>query len=1066
MTGAIVGKGYRLFAIAIAVAALALAAPPAFADFPFTDGNPKDYTDLYDATTVPNDICGDGNQFKFAASPDPANFLVNADPVELGGVRGAHIFDGTPPTSCGTPPAAVSPLPTAFKLTTGRPDVAIAVLDSGIKWNDLNAMLDLRKKVRLNRGELPTPEVAGPAREPGIDCSGYTASYDANGDGVFNVMDYACDPRVSASPANGVGPSYPSDYPVAPLQNAPLLDPQDAIIAFSDGTDADFNGYVDDIAGWDFLDNDNGPFDDVQYGHGTGEAEDSSSEANNRVFLDRPDPQSDLDVGKQLGACPNCMVLPLRVGDSFIADVNRFAAAVLYATDNGIDVVQEALGTLNNSRFAREAVDYAYRHGVTVIASAADEAAQHNNWPSSLPHVILVNSVRDEDVAPPGSDAEPSCTPPVPNCTDPNGALQTQVNANRQPPGFPASRSYPARKGPDQFYGWGRVNMQNAVSAVFDRVGSRASEIPPEAEIASPEWYAQINPSRENLPVDGQVFARGSQYTCEVLVAPGQYPNNARVGASAPGDFAKVGGSGWCDGTSHTEDHSGPLATINVNALKQRFPPGTDFNGPEPQPTAANGNGRPNPAPHSFTVEVFVHSTQNGVAMTGEDRRAAYLHRDQWMLDGFPRTVTQGGPASGDGESSPAFADLDGDNRNELIYASSDGYVHALDRNGKELPGWPVKGDVPGIVSAHMGARAYTSGEVPDDNLGGAIVGSVAAGDTNGDGVPEVYAADMEGKVYGWSPTGQRIFTEESNPAYSGKPLQPFVNVRYVRDDPATAGEHQNEEEFSKTRRTQHGFIASPVLADLDGDGTQELIAAAMDRHVYAWHTADSDAAHPGGASQVSGFPILVVDPSKVQAIDPQTHAVTFKADADSLMQGAIVDTPVLANIAGDSRPEIVVGTNEEYDEPLNAGNLTTASFAPLSGSGVLSPGNSRLYALKPEGDGDGDPNPSNAILSGWPFAAGIVNSELLPIVGEGITGYPVVAPLTCPSGGSGPKIGVLANNGPAYVLNSDGTSCYGNDPTSGKPNALESDFSAATTQYDHPVIPAVGLPAFGNLGA
>ena len=42
---------------------------------------------------------------------------------------------------------------------------------------------------------------------------------------------------------------------------------------------------------------------------------------------------------------------------------------------------------------ARQAVDYAYRHGVTVIASAADEAAQHNNWPSSLPHVILVNSV-------------------------------------------------------------------------------------------------------------------------------------------------------------------------------------------------------------------------------------------------------------------------------------------------------------------------------------------------------------------------------------------------------------------------------------------------------------------------------------------------------------------------------------------------------------------------------------------------------------------------------------------------------------------------------------------------
>ena len=87
----------------------------------------------------------------------------------------------------------------------------------------------------------------------------------------------------------------------------------------------------------------------------------------------------------------------LRVGDSFVADVNRFGAAVTYATDNDVQIIQEALGTLNNSSLAREAVDYAYRHGVTVMASAADEAAQHNNWPSSLPHVIVANSVTDGD---------------------------------------------------------------------------------------------------------------------------------------------------------------------------------------------------------------------------------------------------------------------------------------------------------------------------------------------------------------------------------------------------------------------------------------------------------------------------------------------------------------------------------------------------------------------------------------------------------------------------------------------------------------------------------------------
>src|SRR5204863_2481249 len=203
------------------------------------------------------------------------------------------------------------------------------------------------------------------------------------------------------------------------------------------------------------------------------------------------------------------------------------------------------------------------------------------------------------------------------------------------------------------------------------------------------------------------------------------------------------------------------------------------FTGPEPQPGPANDNGRPNAAPHSFTVEVLVHATRNGVALTGQDRRAAYLERDQDMLPGFPKAITRGaytaGTPPGDGESSPVLADLNGDNRNELIVAGSDGFVHALEPDGSELPGWPVRGDQPPL---HSGERAFQSGEV-STNVGGAILGSVAVADANGDGVPEVYAADMEGRVYGWSATGQRVFGAESNPSFSGRPLQPFVNPRY-----------------------------------------------------------------------------------------------------------------------------------------------------------------------------------------------------------------------------------------------------------------------------------------------
>jgi len=1140
------GRSLRLTAALMGCAALCAAlSAPASAEFPFTrDGaDPTDYADLFlDQGAVPDDL--GGNEFKFAATPDPSNGpQINENPVELFGVRGAHVIDDDPTIS------------TAFTQTTGRPDVTIAILDSGIKWNDADAMNDLRRKIRLNRGELPRPVSDLPsasANEPGEDCSTYDEDglgdgYDLNGDAVFNVIDYACDSRVQADSPKGVGP-------------AGVLEPQDILIAFSSssfsgdgkagGSDDDDNGYVDDIAGWDFVDDDNDPFDDVQYGHGTGEAQDSVAEADN---------------GGDLSSCPNCMGVPLRVGDSFIADVDRFGAAVTYATDNDVQVVQEALGTLNNSSLARQAVNYAYRHGVTVMASAADEAAQHNNWPSNLPHTIIVNSVTptpevasppgnrsylafngctnfnakitlaipstscssnavglasgyagliysaaynahdkgkladypdanacrqtngdpcvitpnevrqllasgtiqdellsdDVDFAGPpgGGEPEPSCTLPVPRapgCTSPygtGGLLRDQVNANRPSYAPGVAESYPARFGHDQFYGYGRANLDKGTAALYDPASpAQAAKVPPEAEIFSPEWFQPINPAAASINVEGEVFARGASYRCQVLVAPGQYPNQQEAPA---GDFKPID-SGYCNGatlhsgTDAASLHRGTLAQISVASLKAQFPADTDFTGPIPPATPATGNGRPFFAPHAFTFKVVV-TTTGANEMTGEDQRSAYLHRDADLLPGFPKAIKGGGQVgtgapTGDGESSPAFADIDGDNRSEMIFGSSDGFVHALRPNGAELPGFPVRGDRPGFVTNHAASKAYASGAVSTD-LGGAILSSVAVGDPDHDGVPTIFAVDFEGKAYGWSPTGKRVFTEESNIRFSGKPLAPFVNVR---DGP--------------TNRTQHGFFASPVLADLDGDGKEELIAASMDRHLYAWETADASPNAPGGAAQVPGYPLLVVDPAKVASVAPVTHAITFKADAKSLQQGAIIDTPALADLAGDERPEIIVGTNEEYEEPINAGSATTASFGALSSAGILSPGNSRVYALKPTGGRDADPLPGDALLPGWPFKAGIALTELLPVVGEGITGYPVVAELTCPSGGSGPKVGVVANNGPAYVLNADATSCYGND-AGGKPNALESDAGEGTGQVDRPVLPAVGHPAFGSLG-
>ena len=103
-----------------------------------------------------------------------------------------------------------------------------------------------------------------------------------------------------------------------------ILDPSDLIGTFSDGTDADGNGYVDDIAGWDFFGDDNDPFDAsdcCQNGHGTDRAEEAAAETNNG------------EGGA--GVCPECMVMPLRTSDSIVHDTNLIALATVYAADNG-----------------------------------------------------------------------------------------------------------------------------------------------------------------------------------------------------------------------------------------------------------------------------------------------------------------------------------------------------------------------------------------------------------------------------------------------------------------------------------------------------------------------------------------------------------------------------------------------------------------------------------------------------------------------------------------------------------------------------------------------------------
>jgi hypothetical protein len=1203
---------------ALALVALLLTlivAPAARADFPYVgDGTLAEPSSwALKPGHVPSNV--GGLAWKFAATPatppsEPAEQAAvtqnNSQQDELCGVTGMSLVDAnaTMPSGTGSCIAAGTPIHTAFEVTLGRPDVSIGELDSGIEWQSGGDMLQLRKKVLLNAGELPAPKAdLTTTFDPstGVDCAaarngtggdynpdggmpGGTPGgsgpipYDATGQHVFNVLAYACDSRVA-----NVVQNYPQcTHPPTTKQcrNGPpgLLTPEDLIIAFSDGVDHDHNGYANDIAGWNFVDDNNDPYDDVHYGHGTGEDEDSTAEANNS--------------SGETGSCPNCMVLPLRVGESFIADANRFAEATLYAVDRGVSIVQEALGTYNAPLFARQAIDYAYNHGVAVIASAADEAAEHHNQPGSLPHTIVVNAVQGPaslggvpvtnkppsylqldgctnfgtriDLSVPatscsseatgksagvagliysaalnacgaplygscptgvkaklhpakgckrvdgkacpitanevrqlmasgniagssvngsstlGSNApssgkaaadrgeggqaddvntaaqpETSCSVGMaPGCSDPN--LNTTFAADEQggvvgP--LPDTVRYPSRKGFDEFFGYGRIDAYKAVAATAE------GWIPPQAEITSPDWFQQLDPHASSFAVDGAVSAR-TRYTCTVEVAPGAQPNNAP--SSAGGDFAQVPSS-FCDGaTAHSGSYSGLLATVSTATLQALFPHSdpASFEGNENGGLAQSSNGRPNTLPYAFTVRVVVSTAAGapGPAMTGEDRRQLFLHRDQEMMSGFPLEMKT------DGDASPVLADLAGNDTNQLILATSDGWIHAYHYDPgtgslSDLPGWPVHTE---SLPLHTGEQAFASKAISAAHYS-PVLEAPAVGDLFGDGRKEVVADDLQGNVYAWDAHGHLVLHVTSNPRYSGAPLP---------GEPAWVAQRSDVRE-----RTEGGFLTSPVLAKLDPSAaTEDIIAAGEDRHLYAWH--------PDG-TPVSGFPVLIEDPNKLASVDPVSGQPAFNANANANPgkdedQGKLVDTPAVASLDGPGKaPTIIVGSNEEYlvnkgnEGEINAAGVNAASLGVLGSAGVLKFANSRVYAVNASGcTGESCATggmhceaaqcTSSAFRAGWPVKVGLINAGLLPDVGEGINGSPVVAPITCPSGGEGMKVGVTPDAGPGYLLNADGSSCYGS--AGGKYNTLQTDFAAGNGKTDTPAFPAVGEPAVGTL--
>lgn len=179
------------------------------------------------------------------------------------------------------------------------------------------------------------------------------------------------------------------------------------------GIDDDGNGYIDDVVGYDFVENDAFPFDKStpkwqllmgagNPGHGTHCAGNIAAKGNNGIGIS--------------GVAPNAQIMALRfISDKGSGDTSAAIKAIRYAVDNGAKVLNNSWGSIGEdpsegpqNKALREAIQYAESKGVLFIAAAGNgiqgkgydnDTSKKPSYPASYTYsnIISVAAVDNKD---------------------------------------------------------------------------------------------------------------------------------------------------------------------------------------------------------------------------------------------------------------------------------------------------------------------------------------------------------------------------------------------------------------------------------------------------------------------------------------------------------------------------------------------------------------------------------------------------------------------------------------------------------------------------------------------
>lgn len=668
------------------------------------------------------------------------------------------------------------------------------------------------------------------------------------------------------------------------------------------GIDDDGNGYIDDVYGWNFHDDNNDPNDD--FGHGTHVAGTIAAVGNNLEGV--------------IGVAPESLIMPVRVlGNQQLTEeitVADLAEGVTYAVDNGADVINASWGG-PHSQIIADVVNYAYEQDVVFVASAGNDGIPTFLFsPAGLADAITVAA------------------------NDHNDAIANFSNwgAGLDITGPGVAILSTAAEGANYNYNIGEYGVASGTSMSAPHVSGAVALIRaayPNYNVEQVRYALRESAADIELPGYDLIIGHGrldADAALDVNDAPRLV---ARLNIADPD--ALIANGHVLTGTASGDDfasYSVEIATPVFNAPLTYETLATGTAAVESNVLAALDFSNYDSGWYMLRLTVF---TADGRSLSAE----SFTRIDHDLKSGWPQDIPNENILS---QFSPnravSFADLDGDGEDEVI-ATSYQTLHVWRADGSAFPGFPVTLPSPsaGAVSIYDVnqdgdldiitplSALDGSGEIAIyDNYGYLLFGyplstglsydegvvqldfsrSVSVQDVDGDSIPELVFVIK-------AITGTDVY-------YGYKVGKLYAGV--MRLDGSFVGSWPQQIGFAA------GYQSGETLViDRDGDGDKELLFVSGVSSAYGSEYFFQEYSHTGEFTSNMDFPEL----------------------RNASPRNSLLHTAHATDLDSDGIPEIALITGDYMSSHLSV-SLLDSNFNILPGWPRVLPGHSWRFTGSP----------------------------------------------------------------------------------------------------------------------